>query len=505
MSTTPAPASKKNKSLKAMLPILYTLGGLGLGAGGMYWFANRQTQVEAEHATNEHSGTNEASNASATADLTFTKDRQEASGLKLVAVNKSPFQAKVVLTGKIALNDDQVAHIFPQIDGVVDQVKVQFGQHVKKGDELIIIRSREIGQAKLALYQDQMMLQFAESKQLWTEEVTRNTNEFITAIRANPPIEQLETQFRERTMGEYREKLMTAYVNLYRSKMDLQRLSSLTENNAVPAKQRMAAEASVNADQAILQASLEQIEQDVKRAALMASQTLREAQVKVSVAEANFNILGLTELQHDDLDPSKQGEALSFYPIRAPFDGTVIEKDVVLLERALPDRRVLTIADLSSVWVETDIYEEHLPLLKELNGKQLQFRNAAWPDRTFQAEIFFQGEIVEESSRTISMVAKADNKDGLLKPGMFVNVELPSLITSPVLQVPPMAVLDFQGETFVFVSTGPESFARRDVKIGRRSDAAYEVLEGIKEGDQVVIEGGFALKSLMLSELLAGE
>ena len=103
------------------------------------------------------------------------------------------------------------------------------------------------------------------------------------------------------------------------------------------------------------------------------------------------------------------------------------------------------------------------------------------------------------------MVAKADNKDGLLKPGMFVNVELPSLITSPVLQVPPMAVLDFQGETFVFVSTGPESFARRDVKIGRRSDAAYEVLEGIKEGDQVVIEGGFALKSLMLSELLAGE
>ena len=360
-----------------MLPILYTLGGLGLGAGGMYWFANRQTQVEAEHATDEHSGTNDASNASATADLTFTKDRQEASGLKLVAANKSPFQAKVVLTGKIALNDDQVAHIFPQIDGVVDQVKVQFGQHVKKGDELIIIRSREIGQAKLALYQDQMMFQFAESKQLWTEEVTRNTNEFITAIRANPPIEQLETQFRERTMGEFREKLMTAYVNLYRSKMDLQRLSSLTENNAVPAKQRMAAEASVNADQAILQASLEQIEQDVKRAALMASQSLREAQVKVSVAEANFNILGLTELQNDDLDPSKQGEALSFYPIRAPFDGTVIEKDVVLLERALPDRRVLTIADLSSVWVETDIYEEHLPLLKELNGKQLQFRNAA--------------------------------------------------------------------------------------------------------------------------------
>ena len=495
----------KKLSPKVLIPLVCAFGGIGFGAGGMYWFAQRFTGNKPQEIGVEQQGEQETDLQTRSGELKFPKDRQQSSGLKMVSATQSPFLAKVILTGKIALNDDRVAHIFPQIDGIVDQVKVQFGQQVKKGDELIVIRSREIGQAKLALYQDRMLLQFAESKQQWTEEVTRNTTEFIAAIRSNPPIEQLESQFRDRTMGEYREKLMTAYVNLYRSQMDLQRLSSLTENNAVPAKQRMAAQAAVNADQAILQASLEQIEQDVKRAALLASQTLREAQVKVSVAEANFNILGLAGLQLEDIDPSKQGEALSFYPIRAPFDGTIIEKDVVLLERALPDRRVLTIADLSSVWVETDIYEEHLPLLKELDGKQLQFRSAAWPDRAFEAEIFFQGEIVEESSRTISMVARADNQEGFLKPGMFVNVEIPSLVTTPVLQLPPTAVLDFQGETFVFVSTGPETFARRDVKIGRRSDSAYEVLEGIKAGDQVVTEGGFALKSLMLSELLAGE
>lgn len=505
MSTTTTSISKKSKWLKTVLPILYALGGIGLGAGGMFWWNRGENRLEMKPSESEHANSSEPSHSGGSAELSFPKDQQETMGLKLIAATKSPFESKVVLTGKIALNEDRVAHIFPQIDGVVDQVKVQFGQQVKKGDELIVIRSREIGQAKLALYQDRMLLQFAESKNLWTEEVTRNTNELIQAIRKNPSIEQLETQFRERTMGEYREKLMTAYVNLYRSNMDLQRLSSLTESNAVPAKQRMAAEAAVNADQAILQASLEQIEQDVKRGALLATQNLREAQVKVSVAEANFNILGLSAAELGEIDPSKQGEALSFYPIRAPFDGTVIEKDVVLLERALPDRRILTIADLSSVWVEADIYEEHLVLLKELNGKQLEFRSASWPDRAFQAEIFFQGEIVEESSRTISMVAKADNQDGLLKPGMFVNVELPSLLTTPVLQVPPSAVLDYQGQNFVFVSTGPESFARRNVKIGRRSEIAFEVLEGIEAGDQVVTEGGFALKSAMLSELIAGE
>jgi cobalt-zinc-cadmium efflux system membrane fusion protein len=505
MSTTPASSSKKSISVKQVLPLLYALGGIGLGAGGMYWLNRGLSPLETASSESEPSETGDPGKTSDSAELSFPKDRQEKSGLKLATASKTPFESKVVLTGKIALNEDRVAHIFPQIDGVVDQVKIQFGQPVKKGDELIVIRSREIGQAKLELYQDRMLLQFAESKNQWTEEVTRNTNELIAAIRKNPPIEQLETQFRERTMGDYREKLMTSYVNLYRSKMDLERLSSLTESNAVPAKQRMAAVAAVNADQAILQASLEQIEQDVKRGALLATQALREAQVKVSVAEANFNILGLSGLELEDIEPSKQGEALSFYPIRAPFDGTVIEKDVVLLERALPDRRILTIADLSSVWVEADIYEEHLSLLKELNGKQLQFRSAAFPDQIFQAEIFFQGEIVEESSRTISMVARAENPDGLLKPGMFVNVELPSLLTTPVLQVPPSAVLDYQGENFVFVSTGPESFARHNVKIGRRSEIAFEILEGIQAGDQVVTEGGFALKSLMLAELIAGE
>jgi membrane fusion protein, heavy metal efflux system len=509
MSTTQSSTSVKSKlKLKTLIPLLCGLTGGGLGAGAMYWFtqygpgAAESVEAGAEHS--EHAG-QKTTAEQAESVLQFPKERQESVALTLATASRSPFQANVVLTGKIALNEDRVAHIFPQIDGVVDQVKVQFGQQVKKGDELIVIRSREIGQAKLALYQDRLLREFAESKSRWTEEVTQNTHELIKSIRANTPIDQLETQFRERTMGEYREKLMTAYVNLYRSQMDLQRLSGLTENNAVPAKQRMAAEAAVNADQAILQAALEQIEQDARRNALVNAQALREAEVKVSVAEANFNILGLSDLDLANIDPAKQGEALSFYPIRAPFDGTVIEKDVVLLERALPDRRVLTIADLSSLWVETDIYEEHLPLLKQLSGQQLTFRSGAWPDRTFTAEIFFNGEIVEDASRTVSMVARADNADGFLKPGMFVNVELPSLVTTPVLQVPPSAVLDYQGESFVFVSTGPESFVRRNVTIGRRSEGAFEIVTGLQEGDQVVTTGGFALKSLMLSELIAGE
>ncbi len=277
-------ASKLSPTQQLIITTLLTLGGTALGAGGMYWFNQREqaNQRPEPHSAAQHGTKTEAPEAPAKPEaISFTADRQKSANMRTAPVAKAVLETTVSLTGKIAMNDDRVAHIFPQIDGVVDQVKVQFGQQVKKGDELVVIRSREVGQAKLALYQDRLLRDFAATKNRWTEDVSRNTLEFIQAIKANTPIAELENRFRERIMGDYREKLMTAYVNLYRSQMDLQRLSSLTDTNTIPAKQRMAAEAAVNADQAILQASLEQIEQDAQRAAILAAQALREEDVKV--------------------------------------------------------------------------------------------------------------------------------------------------------------------------------------------------------------------------------
>lgn len=497
--------------LKKALPVcLGTLAGIAIGGAGMFLFkrasnettgdekaAVQSTLAEGEHLSEKPQGTAEV--------IEFNKEMQTAASVKTEVVKVTPFVSSVVLTGKVSLNEDQVAHIYPQVEGVLDSVKVQFGQKVKKGDELIVIRSREVGQAKLSLYQDRLLRDFTASKNTWTQETTKNTLELISALKANTPIEQLESQFRERPMGDFREKLMTAYVNYYRSRMDLERLGNLSENGTVPAKQKMAAEAALNADRATMQAALEQIEQDTKRAALLSAQALQEADVKVSVAETSFNILGYSMQDLQDIDPAKQGESLAFYPIRAPFDGTIITKDAALLERAKPDQQLLTIADLSTVWIKADIYEENLPLLKQLGNLELQVNSSAWPGRSFPASIFFTGEIVDEKTRTVSLIARADNAEGVLKPGMFVTVSLPSLQTNPVLQIPTTATLDYEGKTFVFVQTADDKFERRDIKIGRRSEQFCEITAGIKEGDQVVTEGGFALKSRMLSELIAGE
>ncbi len=432
----------------------------------------------------------------------FPQESWKAASLELQSVQSGRFAQSVQLTGKIALNEDRVAHIFPLVEGRVDEVKVQLGNRVKKGDLMVVVQSKEVGHAMLQLFEDRHQREFAVLKDRWTQEVSANTLAMIKAIREGSTIDEIEAKLLNRPMGEYRDKLMTAYIGLYKSRIQLERLAPLS-SGAVPGKQILEAEAERNASRATLQSLVEQIQQDAQQAAIISTHSVKEMQTRVSVDETNLKILGFNQEELVSIDPATQGESVSHYPIKAPFDGTVISKDVVLMERVGPQNQILSVADLSSVWVNTDIYEEHLPLLEQLQDQVIHLRSSAWPGRTFEARIFYTGDLVDESSRTISMRAVADNREGMLKPGMFVDVEFPKLEQAEVLQVPLTAVHEHEGKTFVFVHQKLDQFERRDVALGRRNSKAVEIRAGLRQGESIVSQGGFALKSRMLSELLS--
>ena len=149
------------------------------------------------------------------------------------------------------------------------------------------------------------------------------------------------------------------------------------------------------------------------------------------------------------------------------------------------------------------MYEQHLPLLNQLDEKVIHLSSNAWPGKIFDATIFYSGDLVNESTRTVSMRAMADNKDGFLKPGMFVDVDLPSLLQREVLQVPLTAILEHEGKSFVFVHAKDNAFVRRDVTLGLRNPQAVEIQTGLEPGESVVVSGGFALKTQMLADLLS--
>ena len=183
--------------------------------------------------------------------------------------------------------------------------------------------------------------------------------------------------------------------------------------------------------------------------------------------------------------------------LRAPFDGRVIDRKVTpgsLFDAMQP---LVTVADLSSVWVFLQVYEKDLALLHE--GVSVTIRTEAYPQETFEGRVDFLGSVVDKTTRTARVRATVSNHAEKLRPGMFVKAQVhvpkPEAEAKATVAVPQAALQTLEGRTTVFVQTEPGVFVRHFVETGHTFEGFTEILSGVKPGDQIVSEGSFVLKS----------
>jgi cobalt-zinc-cadmium efflux system membrane fusion protein len=193
--------------------------------------------------------------------------------------------------------------------------------------------------------------------------------------------------------------------------------------------------------------------------------------------------------------------------IRAPFDGRVVERKVApgtLFDALQP---LMTIADLSTVWVFLDCRENDLALITE--GLPLTISTDAYPSLPFTGRVDVVGSVVDASTRTVKVRAVVKNPDHKLKQGMFVNalvdVPRPAAEASATLSVPQGAIQIMGGRAVVFVMKSAGQFERRVVETGHTLDGFTEVLSGLHHGDVIVTEGSFILKSEFVKASLVDE
>lgn len=449
-------------------------------------------------------GTNEVSSAAIQNNFRLTEAQVASAGIKTAPALASPWIDVIRVTGSLAVNEDRVAHIHPISPGVVRNVDVAFGDTVKTGQLLATIDSPAVGTAKLELVQNELKLKAAQTNLDWQRTINKNVQEFITRILADPDPVKLVEEFSDRPMGDYRSQLMSAYTRRRMAEVDVARLSELA-NQVVANKELIRAKAEVEASGAVFQALAEQIKFDAQQQLLLAEQQVAEAKTSVGVSKSRLYVLGYTLQDVESMDPLKEGQKLSYFPIKAPLDGTILQKDIVLDEQVETSFFLFKIADLSTVWLKASVFEKDLGLIHGLVGKEINFRAVSYPGRTFSAKVTSMGNVVDEATRAVPLLAVAENKEGILKPGMFVEVEIPASDVAEVLSVPNAAIVEHGGESYVFVQTGPTTFERRKVEVGRRQSDRVQVISGLKGGEQVVIEGAFALKSEMLRSLLSEE
>ena len=213
--------------------------------------------------------------------------------------------------------------------------------------------------------------------------------------------------------------------------------------------------------------------------------------LKVS-ARQKLRLFDISEDQIAELERSRQPQRT--LRVDAPIDGIVVEKMAVQGQMVDAGMKLYRLADLGIVWVQSQIYEQDLALLKL--GQEAEVSLSYLPDRKFRGRVTYIYPTVDEKTRTARVRMEFHNPGFFLKPGMFATVELHAELEPSALLVPDSAVLRSGEKNTVFVALGEGRFEPREVTLGPRADKdAYEVLDGLKEGERVVTSGQFMFDS----------
>lgn len=199
------------------------------------------------------------------------------------------------------------------------------------------------------------------------------------------------------------------------------------------------------------------------------------------------------DLSPADLEDLEQKEeATGVINVQSPASGVIVDKAAVKGMRVQPGQMLFRIADLSAVWVEAAVYERDLGLVRV--GSPAAVTLDAYPGQTFSARAAYVYPSLNEQTRTAKVRFQLSNPGSRFKPGMFANVVVRGPVTTA-LSVPSNAVIDSGTEQTVFIAQGDGYFTPRTVKVGRRVGDRVEIVEGVKEGEQVAASATFFLDS----------
>jgi len=256
--------------------------------------------------------------------------------------------------------------------------------------------------------------------------------------------------------------LAQAQAGLIKAQADDERAKDLFDHNAIARKDVL------TADSALAQANA----------------SLNQARAAREQAFRRVGVLGLTP-----------GEFQQLVALRSPLAGKVLDLSVVQGEfRNDANAALMTIADLSTVWVTSQVPESYIRFVQV--GERVTIRLVAYPNETFEGRVSRIADTVDPQTRTVKVHAEMVNPTGRFRPEMFGSIHHIES-TAKVMVVPIAALIEGPARTTVFVETAPGRFAQRPIEVGQREGDVIRVTQGLSPGDKVVVDGGMLLQGLV--------
>jgi membrane fusion protein, heavy metal efflux system len=331
-------------------------------------------------------------------------DQAQLGQIKIEELSTRSGAGVIRATGTVEFNADRIARILAPVAGQVQELKLNVGDDVRRGDTIFVLSSREVASAIAEHLASQKDLDLSEK----TFAMTKDLFEHQAASRM----------------------------------------------------------------------AMQQSENDVAK-----------ARAKVAQTAEVLRVLGF-----DEHAVENSGTLPSHVPIRAPLSGIVTERTITNGQFVgVESTPLMTIADLSSVWVQADVFERDLHSIAA--GEKADVTTAAYPDDHFSAQVVRIGTVVDAQTRTAKIRFVTANPGLRLKPGMFTTatVQIPGSDTA--LTAPAKAVFVEGGRSFTYVQSGEREFERREIDTVPAGGNRVRITRGLSSGDRVVTDGVLLLRA----------
>jgi Cu(I)/Ag(I) efflux system membrane fusion protein len=216
----------------------------------------------------------------------------------------------------------------------------------------------------------------------------------------------------------------------------------------------------------------------------------KDAETIVEAAKQRLRLWDITDEQIKKIEES--GKPIRTLTLHSPVTGYVVQKMTLQGMRVMPGEKLFDIADLSTVWIISDIYEYELPMIKV--GETAKIRLSYFPSKEFSSRIDYVYPTLSGETRTAKVRFSIPNPGGQLKPQMFTNVEV-KISLGKKLAIPDDAIIDTGTRQVVYVDKGEGLFEPREVMLGIRAEGFREVLMGLKAGEKVASSAAFLIDS----------
>lgn len=508
--------------MKAKL-VMLILGVALVSAWATYTLTNRQT-------TRESAAAEEIKGEAAA-------KPERIAGLEVAPAIAGDGWHAIAVTGKVTVAPDRLVKISPRIEGKVVMARGTVGDRVSRGQTLAVISSVELAEAR-AQYRQAAAKLAAALKAYERESQMVKLGGFSVRpyeeARAESVTAQGELADAKSEHAQAQSEVARAESELVQCKARLERAKELYADEIVSKQDLESAEAEYKRDSATVDSAKSKVtqaesrvekaqskldiakqylarEERVYKSKALDTRALQNAKAEVQAARTEaqsaadrIRVLGAS--------PSGSGDTIA---VVCPISGRIVSRHSNVGEMAAPSDALFTVADLSEVWVEADVYEKDLAAVHA--GQAAEIHVDAFPGRAFVGKVASIGDVLSPESRTAKVRCVVANSDGLLRGEMFARVSLLTAKRGRTVLVPREAVLDDAGGKIVYT---PCMECPEDRKAGTNACGAYdklnvttgsvrgsqvEILSGIEPGTLVVTKGAFQLKTALGSgKLKAG-